>query len=353
VASTGVISAATSQQGLALTEISFAQKTDPGRVRDYNQDSVLAVGPGDIAEDIDGLFIVADGMSSPAGGEVASRITVETLPAALREALSANPEPNDPRSLADAMRVAMRAANDAVSKHSRANPELKGMGTTCIAVALHQDVAVIGNVGDSRLYLLRNGELTQKSHDHVFVQAIGQKGAFGNVVTRGIGLSGMVEVDVELMRLHPGDTLLLCSDGLTDLVSNAEIARLLGSSPDVQAVTDSLVETANENGGVDNISTVVVRYGPYVQPVPAAVHDNGTKAAVTVKESPTPARSRRRKKDWNAVFTYLFVLLCVVVGAAFFLVNSERYSFNMQWPFFHEKPAKNAPAPAPDSSSDQ
>lgn len=336
-----------------MTEISFAQKTDPGRVRAYNQDSVLAVGPGSIAEDIEGLFIVADGMSSPAGGEVASRITVETLPAALREALCSNPEPNDPRSLADAMRAGMSAANEAVSRESRANPDLKGMGTTCIAVAIHGDVAVIGNVGDSRLYLLRNGELTQKSHDHVFVQAIGQKGAFGNVVTRGIGLSGMVEIDVELMRLQAGDTLLLCSDGLTDLVSNAEIARLLGSNPDTQSVADTLVEKANENGGVDNISTVVVRYGPYA-PAPALVsadRNGSSKEAVIAVESQAPRR-KRRKKDWNAVFTYLFVALCVIIGAAFFLVNSERYSFDMQWPFFHEKPAKSAPAPPVDNSPD-
>jgi serine/threonine protein phosphatase PrpC len=226
----------------------WATATHQGMVRDNNEDSVFPTASGDSDEHV--VLIVADGMGGHVAGEVASRI-------AINAAASTELDPVD--------RVA--AGNRAIREEVARDPSLEGMGTTMTLLVIDGDVATLAHVGDSRAYLLRQDELSQLTEDHTVAAeyvAMGQLSAEEagshpqrHMLTKTLGLTRFVNVDEHKVDLSRGDRILLCSDGLTEMVDDMTIARTLSSgSPD--EVVWKLVELANEAGGVDNITVVVV-----------------------------------------------------------------------------------------------
>ena len=234
-----------------MTVLRAGSATDPGRVRAVNQDSILIT---------DGLFCVADGMGGHAGGEVASKTAVDVL---RTEALIATD--------ADGVVVAIKRANEEVIRRSLEDPELAGMGTTVVASMLVRDVLgdymIVANVGDSRGYHYQGGGLRQVTNDHSVSAELLRAGeitaeeaahhARRHVITRVLGLDDF-EVDLFNLELFDGDRILLCSDGLSNEVSDEEIAMVLGHVEDPSTAAADLVRRANANGGQDNISVVVI-----------------------------------------------------------------------------------------------
>lgn len=244
-----------------------AARTDVGRKREHNEDSFL------VNEDL-GLYVVCDGMGGHAGGETASRLAVQTLE---RELLSAKLRADDPFAteapladtpLAGALREAVEGACAAVYRTSRANPELSGMGTTCIALLLHGAQALVGHVGDSRAYLVRGGDVHQLSDDHSLVNEQVRAGLLTedeakhsrlkNIITRSVGFEEDVLVDVLGIETQAGDRFLLCSDGLSNLMENEEIRDALLQN-ELDEVPGKLIQLANERGGDDNITVVALQ----------------------------------------------------------------------------------------------
>lgn len=333
-----------------MPELTAASLTDTGRVRKMNQDSMLVLSADQLECRLDGLYVVADGMGGMAGGEIASRVTVETVPDVVQEVLNEQTDGAGPQALAEALREALEAANNAVFTQARANPELRGMGTTCVAALIRDGQAVIGNVGDSRIYLFRHGRLEQLTDDHSLVQEHVRAGElteqearesrYKNVITRAVGIARSVEPDIELVDLEPGDTLLLCSDGLTNMVPEPEIERLLDDI-DVADACKRLVDAANRNGGADNITTVIVRYGPYV-PASFAEAPAGLPASSVLQLPPTAVRPQSR------VGTIVLSALVLILAVALFTVGRDVYHFTTGWPFIaHNSPPKPVVAPPP------
>lgn len=230
-----------------------AAATDVGNIRENNQDDMLIVE--------DSLFVVADGMGGHVAGEVASREAVEAMQAAFTSPASPASE--------DDLRQAVRTANGAVWKRGSDEPSYRGMGTTVTAVAvIDGDQLAVANVGDSRTYLLRDDELHQLTQDHSFVQEAVRSGQLTrsqaeshprrSQLTRALGVSDDVDVDVQTLDPVSGDRLLLCSDGLWDEVGDELIAMVLSGRKDPEEAASELVRWAKEAGGRDNITVIVV-----------------------------------------------------------------------------------------------
>jgi protein phosphatase len=223
--------------------------TDVGRVRDHNEDGYL------IDDDL-GLVAVADGMGGHRGGEVASAIALEVL-------LAEFAERHD-------LRDAVVAANDAVYERSIEDDAVRGMGTTLTTGVLGDDdeTLIIGHVGDSRAYLFRDGELRRVTSDHSLVEELIQAGELTeeeaesdprrSQITRALGLELGVEVDLYPVVVVGGDRVLLCSDGLNGMVRDDVIADLLAAEPDPDRVAQQLVDAANDAGGTDNTTVLIV-----------------------------------------------------------------------------------------------
>jgi protein phosphatase len=224
--------------------------SDTGRQRRANEDSLLARSP---------LFVVADGMGGAQAGEVASRIAVETFQGGLPE--SAQPE----LELADLA----QQANARIHELSHSNSEQAGMGTTLTAVYVGELDIAIAHVGDSRAYCLRDGELLRLTDDHSLVDELIRQGRLTpeeavehpqrSVITRALGPEGVVEVDTRSFRARAGDIYLICSDGLTTMLSEKEIAVLLSAHTSLRESGEALITAANAAGGRDNITVVLLR----------------------------------------------------------------------------------------------
>jgi PPM family protein phosphatase len=243
--------------------IEHAALSDIGLRRANNQDSFIVAIAGDAAEAArrGDLFMVADGMGAHAAGELASKMACESVPHTYRKLLDRPP--------AEALRQAVLAANASIHDRGQANAEFQGMGTTCTVLVLVGGAAIAAHVGDSRVYRLRRETLEQLTFDHSLVwemMAIGQmpRGEVAgfipkNIITRSLGPHADVQVDLEgPFPLEPGDTFLLCSDGLSGQLKDEEIGAILMTlSPEEAART--LVDMANLRGGPDNITAVVAR----------------------------------------------------------------------------------------------
>jgi serine/threonine protein phosphatase PrpC len=242
-------------------EHSFA--LDPGRARLNNEDAVL------VDANL-GAFLLADGMGGYNAGEVASELAVQTMLSHLQGwAARATNAHGLLVSARLAMTQAAQEANRAVYEASISKPELAGMGTTLVAALHHGPQLLIGHVGDSRAYRLRQDKLLQLSRDHSLLQEQIDAGliapedarfaAHRNLVTRAVGVEPEVDLEVHEHSLMAGDLLLLCSDGLTDMVTDADIATVLRSNENLQNAAAALVKAANLAGGRDNISVILVR----------------------------------------------------------------------------------------------
>jgi protein phosphatase len=245
-------------------------RSDVGRKRRGNEDS-LFLNPEQH------LYVVADGMGGHAAGEVASRVAVD----AINEFVTltgGNEEITWPFGLDDSisyegnrLKTAIRHANRRVLEATRESAEYEGMATTVAAVLVDGDTAHLAHVGDSRIYLWSGGEISQLTNDHSWVNEQIQSGVISaeqarshplrNVVTRALGGRSDLLVDVQARRMKPGDVLLLCSDGLTTMVGDEDIARILGETPfDAAHAATALVDEANERGGEDNITVVLLKF---------------------------------------------------------------------------------------------
>ncbi|HEV2064955.1 MAG TPA: Stp1/IreP family PP2C-type Ser/Thr phosphatase [Thermoanaerobaculia bacterium] len=242
--------------------------SDVGRKRKHNEDNY--------ALDMDeGLFVVADGMGGHAAGEVASKITVETIAefiASTRQKEEATWPFKYNHSLhfnSNRLAVAIEKANERVMAAVAAQPWLKGMGTTVVAGLLNEKILALAHVGDSRAYLYRDGQLSRLTDDHSWVHEQVAAGILTedeakshplkNVVTRALGGGPSVAPDLQELAFSPGDLYMFCSDGLTTMLSDEEIAETTAAEPEPEKLCQNLIEQANERGGVDNITIVAVR----------------------------------------------------------------------------------------------
>lgn len=238
--------------------------TDVGMVRQVNQDYVFTTGkPLGILQN---LFVVADGMGGHQAGDYASKCTVEVM---IKEIAKSEGE--------DIERVlvkAIKAANREIIKEASGDEHLKGMGTTVVATTVKEQMLYFANVGDSRLYLINQG-IQQLSKDHSLVEEMVRLGGIKpeeakhhpdkNIITRAIGAKADVDVDFYEHRLKRGDIILMCTDGLSNMVEDEELFHIVQGSRDIVEAGEMLVEAAKENGGTDNIG--VVLFEPFADEV--------------------------------------------------------------------------------------
>ena len=250
--------------------LTWAVGSDPGLRRTSNEDSFCT------RPDL-GLYVVADGMGGHVAGEVASRVAVEAIQAFIQETAGADknrtwPFPFDPALSLEANRLkaAFRLANRRIAAAMADSEELRGMATTASAILVHDDHACVAHVGDSRVYVMQSADLTQITNDHSWVEEQVRAGTltpnaarhhpWRNVVTRALAGGEDPEVDVTEITPQTGERYLLCSDGLFSVVPDAQIAAILGEREySLEEVCQRLIAAANEHGGPDNITTLVLQ----------------------------------------------------------------------------------------------
>lgn len=238
--------------------------TDIGRKREINQDYVFATD--ETIGNLPNLLVVADGMGGHRAGDFASRFTVEVLAEEVQNSKETHPE--------QILGNAIQTANERLMEEAAKDSRLEGMGTTLVAATILDHVLYFANVGDSRLYLI-NKEIRQLSKDHSMVEEMVRLGGLTeeeakhhpdkNIITRAMGIKDKVEPDFFEYRLKGGDTILMCSDGLTNMVDDDEIFQIVKSARDIVEAVETLIQRANENGGSDNIGIVLAQ--PYADEV--------------------------------------------------------------------------------------
>ena len=239
--------------------------SDVGRKRSKNEDCFL-VGDGL------GLYIVADGMGGHSGGEFASRFAVNTVEEVI-QSMNTDPEAtvisgvnSEETDFGDRLRYAIQVASQKIYDQALFDQELRGMGTTIVALLVQGDRVCLANVGDSRGYLVRDGQIRQVTTDHSLVSEqmraglISEKDArthrYKNIITRSVGYQEDVEIDLNYLDLKAGDKILMCTDGLTNMVTDDEILRLI-IERDVTGASQELIRLANEHGGDDNVTALI------------------------------------------------------------------------------------------------
>jgi len=268
---------------LRIDEQAF--RTDTGRQRNANEDSFFSSAP---------VFLVADGMGGAQAGEVASKAAAEAFAGDLAAA--------PPERL---LRETIEGANRSIHEHARSDPELAGMGTTITAAIVDPEAeeVAIGHVGDSRAYRLRNGKLERLTRDHSLVEEMRRKGQLTeaqaedhpqrSIITRALGPEPEVEVDLQTVPAKPGDVFLICSDGLTTMLDDDHIARLLARASSLQTAVRALVDEANRAGGRDNITAVLFRLEDAA--APARAEEGATLVGPSAEEAGLTATEVRRR----------------------------------------------------------
>jgi protein phosphatase len=288
--------------------VTVGVQTDVGRVRQGNEDSYLLEDP---------IYAVADGMGGHIAGDVASATAVDVIAEGARAE-----HPQDGPALAE---LVVRA-NEAIWDKARSDPALRGMGTTCTLLMIDGAIAHIAHVGDSRAYMLRDGELTQLTEDHTLVERMVREGRLSaeeaanhpqrSVITRALGVDQNVQVDVLREQLVKGDRILLASDGLTSMVDTGAIGEVLAGEDDPQTAADRLVEIANAAGGEDNVTVLVVDVGKDGAPAPPrpapARHDTKRGAEPQLDRSP---------RRWVRPLVWAVAIVVVLAVAATFTVR--------------------------------
>ena len=321
----------------------FAAATDVGRMRKNNEDSYLSSKP---------VAAVADGMGGHSAGEVASAIAIEEL-AALG---NRGPWENE-TAATDDLKQAILRANRRIREMAASDRKLNGMGTTLVALLEDGDMVHVANVGDSRGYLLRQGELSQVTVDHSLVQELVDDGRLSpedaerhpqrSVITRALGIDPEVEFDLFTYKLQVGDRLLLCSDGLSDVVEPAQIRNVLLRVRSAQKAARQLVTVANEQGGPDNITVIVVDAVDEAALPDAEFDETGDLAAgsatgaMPLVDDGQPAAGRRGSRAARAakdrslamhrrLQRFLIAGIVLVVAAAL-LVAGRSFLFSRYW----------------------
>ena len=249
-------------------KFAYVELTDVGRVREHNEDDIGS------QPDI-GLWVLADGMGGYNAGEVASGIAVKTIIDLVTDACrkekrtEIEPETGFMRQTI-VLRDAIARANKIIHQTAQSQPQCEGMGTTLVACLLYDDKISVAHVGDSRLYRMRDNRFEQLTMDHSLLQELVDRGFYSpeeaqrstnrNYVTRALGVESNVEVEVQEVAVEKGDYFLMCSDGLPDMVEDEDIHLTINTfNNSVQTVGEQLIKLANDNGGRDNVSIVLVR----------------------------------------------------------------------------------------------
>ena len=248
--------------------VSSASATHKGLRRSANEDSLS------VREDL-GLYVVADGMGGHAAGEVASRVVVEGIVAFVNATVAMSPDqtwpiPFDPKQSANAnrLRAGFQMGNRRIATQIASSSELTGMATTAVAVLIDAEIGTLAHVGDSRVYRLRERQLERLTRDHSWVEEQIRVGALSeaaarthpwrNIVTRALSGSDDLEVDIKEIPLRQGDRLLLCSDGVFTVLSDDQIGEALRRETDLDSLCHALIQGANDGGGPDNVTAVVL-----------------------------------------------------------------------------------------------
>jgi serine/threonine protein phosphatase PrpC len=295
-------------------KVTAAAATDIGLVREGNEDSYLTEEP---------LFAVADGMGGHRGGEVASQLAVETLEKLFKQRVGDLPDQ-------------VQEANRVVFERSVVDEKVAGMGTTLTAALVEGDRVRLAHVGDSRAYLLRDRKLRLLTEDHTLVHRMVSEGEISqeeaethpqrSVLTRALGVDTVVDVDDDTVQVRPGDRLLLCTDGLTSMVSEEEIEEVLRTVPDPLDAAQRLVRMANEAGGVDNTTVVVLDFSDDDAAAEPNEHATSTRPVIAPVPTVRPARSRRRLPTRKLLVWAGIIVALAVVG----LVGLRLY-LDSQW----------------------
>lgn len=286
-------------------------RTDTGRAREHNEDTFLVA---DLSEaravvhserrslalgDRGLLFLVADGMGGAAAGELASAMAADLIHGHLMGTWAREAEPPSPERFVRCLREAVELANLQIHGYTRTHPEVRGMGTTATVAGVLGQTLYLAQIGDSRAYLVREGAAVQLTKDQSLTQRLVDAGELTeaeaaassrkNIILQALGPDPQVKVDLTLQDLAAGDLLVLCSDGLSNLVPRDEIAALAQAHDTLEALADALVDLANARGGPDNITVVLVRFeGPAL---PSAVAAG--RPAYTVLADPEPVSPTR------------------------------------------------------------
>jgi len=302
-----------------MLQVTFSQRTDVGMQRQENQDNV-----GHFEGPLGKLFVVCDGMGGHAGGQLASRVAVDTI----GEVFSATAKNVTP---SEALRIAIESANDAIFDRAVEEPALTGMGTTCVALLVDPDVTKVhvAHVGDSRIYRITDGEIERLTRDHTAVQHLIDQGLLteaeaalhprAHVINRSLGVLDAVEVELGAATIIPksGERFLLCSDGLTSMAEDEDIYRYVAQYP-VEDVSHELVELANARGGYDNVTVQVVLFGESTT-LPSL--DEG---GPVIKRPPPPAMlAPPAAKEWNlpVIMVVATVSLITLLAIVFSVIS--------------------------------
>lgn len=238
-------------------------KSDIGNRRDMNQDSYYLGSKEDIP-----LFIIADGMGGHKAGEVASEMAISII----KEKFLKEKENLEKKRTEIALLIknAIEEANSKILQESIENKECRGMGTTITMAYILVDKLFIGHIGDSRAYLLRKNDFVQLTEDHSLVAQLVKNGSISkeeaqchpqkNIITRAVGTDSNIEIDIIIKDIDKEDIILFCTDGLTNMVGDSKIKEILLTSENMQAACEDLVNIANENGGLDNITVMAVKF---------------------------------------------------------------------------------------------
>ena len=301
--------------------VSVFGKTDLGLTRDHNEDTFLVADLStgnaslqpDVREHVVGprgsLFMVADGMGGAAAGEIASAMATDIIFRHLSTAWTGDAEQSASR-FAFRMREAVELANQEIYAYAREHSEFRGMGTTVTAAGVYGDDLYLTQIGDSRAYLVRNGEAIQLTKDQSLMQRLVDAGELTeeeaeqserrNIILQALGPDPRVKVDLTHQTLRRGDTLIICSDGLSGLVRREEFGQMVQIYPDLPTLCGALIDLANERGGPDNITVVAVRFTGDALPEPGTEEGVGyhvyelpdeepLEVATTVTVEPEPA----------------------------------------------------------------
>jgi len=291
-------------------------RTDVGRTRDHNEDAFvvadLTTGNATLIPELlthavgerGSLFMVADGMGGAASGEIASSMAVDVVLDQLRERWCGDDAPApEPAAFAAALRAATEAANAKIHEFAKAHPENRGMGTTATVAGLLGDTLYVAQVGDSRAYLIRDGVARQLTKDQSLMQKLIEAGEITaeeaetsdrrNIILQALGPEAFIKIDLTRQQVRRGDTLVLCSDGLSGQVRPEEIAQLAAEVDDPMALCKQLIDQANASGGPDNITVVVARFdGPGLDH-PAAEDEVGHQVYLLENDDQTPGAMER------------------------------------------------------------
>ena len=242
----------------------FFAKTDPGRARSNNEDSVAF-------DDSTALMVLADGMGGYNAGEIASGMATAFIKSELSRWLSEAGDGASLREVRRAMEICVDNANLSIFNSANSNTQYAGMGTTLVVGVFRHDKLLLGHIGDSRCYLYRAGTLVQVTKDHSLLQEQIDAGlitpeqaatsSIKNLVTRALGVEEMVMLEINEHHVEVGDLYVMCSDGLSDMVSDSTIAKIIGEKTGLNELAGQLIDAANGNGGRDNISVILAEIG--------------------------------------------------------------------------------------------